>query len=227
MYFIKEMPKYERPREKLVKYGASKLSNIELLAILLRTGNKEKSVLELAKDVLYKLDELSDLKNISIRELLKIRGIKIAKASTIIAAIELGRRLDELSVKTNGITTSHDIYLKMKHLKHEQQEHFYVILLNTKLKVINTKLIYKGTVNSMVIHPREIFKEAIKNNASYLIIVHNHPTGDSTPSLEDKTTTKNLEEVSNIVGIEILDHIIIGNNEYYSFNEKKKHIINN
>ena len=227
MYFIKEMPKYERPREKLVKYGASKLSNIELLAILLRTGNKEKSVLELAKDVLYKLDELSDLKNISINELLKIRGIKIAKASTIIAAIELGRRLDDLSVKTSEVSTSHDIYLKMRHLKHEQQEQFYAIMLNTKLKIINTKLIYKGTVNSMVIHPREIFKEAIKSNASYIIIVHNHPTGDSSPSTEDKTTTKNLEEVANIVGIEILDHIIIGNNEYYSFNEMKKHHINN
>lgn len=219
MYLIKEMPKKERPREKLINKGASSLTNIELLAILLRTGNKRKSVLELSKDVLYKLEELNDLKEITYKELVKIPGIKLAKASTILAAIELGKRLERVEYSNKVIDSSITVYNMFKHLKHEKQETFYCIYLNTRLAVIKNELIYKGTVDQIIIHPREIFKNAIKNSASYIILVHNHPTGNSSPSNADKKTTMMLKETAEVVGIEILDHIIIGNDEFYSFEE--------
>lgn len=221
MYFIKEMPIKERPREKLIRNGASSLTNVELLAILLRTGNNKKSVIELSKDVLFKLEELNELKEITYNELRKIPGIKIAKASTILAAIELGKRLEKLETTNKIIESSIEVYEMFKYLKHKKQETFYCIYLNTKLAVIKQELIYKGTIDQMVIHPREIFKNAIKNSASYIILIHNHPSGDSNPSTADIQTTKMLKDVSEVVGIEILDHIIIGNNEYYSFEEKR------
>lgn len=222
MYFIKEMPKYERPREKLIKNGAKSLTNVELIAILLRTGNSKKSVIELSKDVLYKLEELSDLKTIDYNFLKKIPGIKTAKATTILAAIELGRRLETLEFKTDVISSSHDAFNMFKHLKHETQEHFYCLYLNTRLAVIKSELIYKGTVDQMVIHPREIFKKAVRHNASFIILIHNHPTGNADPSNADKKTTKMLKDAASIIDIEILDHIIIGNDEYYSFSEERK-----
>lgn len=219
MYFIKEMPKRERPREKLINNGASSLTNVELLAILLRTGNNRKSVLELSKDVLYKLEGINDLKEITYKELTKIPGIKLAKASTILAAIELGKRLEKIEYSNKVIESSNCIYDIFKYLKHEKQESFYCVYLNTRLAIIKKELIYKGTVDQMVIHPREIFKNAIKNSASYIILVHNHPTGNATPSNADKETTKLLKETADIIGIEILDHIIVGNNQFYSFEE--------
>src|SRR5690554_4601497 len=219
MYLIKEMPLDERPREKLLKLGVKHLSNVELLAILLRTGNNKKSVIDIAKDVLYKLESINELKNITINELVKIPGIKIAKASTIIAAIELGRRLEIAKSYKKMVKTSRDVYELMKHLVHEEQENFYCIFLNTRFEVIKKSLIYIGTVNQIPIHPREIFKEAVKANASFIILVHNHPTGNATPSKADKFVTKELMNASNIMNIEIVVHIIIGNNQYYSYVE--------
>ena len=226
MYLIKEMPEQERPRERLVSNGVKSLSNVELLAILLRTGNKNKSVIELSKDVLYNLKKFEDFKKITYEELLKIHGIKEAKATTIIAAIELGRRiLKDEEVQNNKITSSHDVYYELKEIAENEQETFYCVYLNTKLNIIKKEQIYKGTVNKIVIHPREIFKNAIKYNSSYIILVHNHPTGDSNPSKADITTTEQLIEVSNIINIEILDHIIIGKNQFYSYKEKQKFFI--
>lgn len=225
MYLIKEIPLNERPREKLINDGVRSLSNIELLAILLRTGNKNKSVIELSKDVLYKIEQLNELKNITINELLKIPGIKKAKATTILAAIELGRRLEKQKINDNIIKSSEQIYYLMKHLVHEQQENFYCLFLNTKFALIKTSLIYIGTVDKLVIHPREIFKEAVKSNASYIILVHNHPTGNATPSYADKKATVELMRAASIMNIEIVDHIIIGNKQFYSYKEDEVFIL--
>lgn len=221
MYFIREMPVRERPREKLINNGVKSLTNIELIAILLRTGNSDKSVIELAKDVLYSIEELSELKKLSYHCLTRIPGIKTAKASTILAAIELGSRLEKLEFKDKIIDSSHQIYEMMSYLKHEEQEHFYCIFLNTRLAFMKKELIYKGTKDKIALNPTDLFKQAIKHNASYMIIVHNHPTGNAKPSAADVNTTKDLIEVSKILNIEILDHIIIGNDQYYSFQEKQ------
>lgn len=219
MYFIKEIPEDERPREKLINEGVDRLSNVELLAVILRTGDKNKSVMELAKDVLYNLEQVSDLKSITINELLCIPGIKTAKATTLLAAIELGKRL-ERTYKTDLIlNNSIDVYNLMKYLAHDTQEQLYCLSLNNKLGLIKKSLIYIGTVDQISIHPREIFKEALKANASYVILVHNHPTGNANPSKADLFTTKELIKASQIMNIEILDHIIIGKNEYYSYKE--------
>lgn len=221
MLFIKEIPKIERPREKLLNNGVSSLTNLELIALLLRSGNSKYSVIELSKTVLNHIEKLQDLKLITVNELMKIPGIKTAKATTLIAAIELGKRLEKVSSFDYQIKSSDDIYNLMKYIATEEQENFYCIYLNTKMFVIKYELIYKGTVNEIVIHPREVFKNAIKANATAMILVHNHPSGDSNPSNADIKTTKILMEASNIIHIDILDHIIIGKNQYYSFLEKE------
>lgn len=223
MFLIKEMPKEERPRERLIKYGARALSNVELIAILLRTGNTNKSVIELAKEVYYKLDEISYLNKISLEELLQINGIKTAKAATLLAAIELGKRLNvkKSNNQIQMINSSYDVYEIMSELNNYEQEHFYCLFLDIKFNVIKKELIYVGTVNEIVIHPREVFKQGIKYNSSYVIFVHNHPSGDPEPSGADIETTNILQEAANFLYIPMLDHIIIGKNCFYSFKEQQ------
>jgi DNA repair protein RadC len=221
---VKEMKESERPRERLISYGVASLSNEELLALLLRSGIKGLSVIELAKKVLSYIDELDDLKRITYEELLKIDGIKVAKATSIISAIELGRRLSNVKLKTRTmINHSIDVY-KLIHLEisHLLQEHFISIYLNTKSEVIKKETIFIGTINQTLIHPREIFKMAIKLSASSMIFVHNHPTGDSSPSKADLLVTDKLIEISKMIGIDVIDHIIIGKNEFYSIKDQKK-----
>lgn len=225
MYLIKEMPKEERPRERLKYYGIDALSNWELIALLLRTGKKDMSVIELSKNVLYHLESLEDLKRITLEELLLIPGIKDAKATTLIAAIELGKRLQDIKPKEKiSINTALDVYhLLSTSLRDLEQEHFISIYLNTKSEMIKKEIIFKGTINQTLIHPREILRNAIKLSASHILFVHNHPTGDSTPSKADLVSTKQLKEASTLVGIHVVDHIIIGKNEFYSIMENKKH----
>ncbi len=224
MYLVKEMPKNERPRERLVEYGVGSLSNEELLAILLRTGMHDFSVLDLSKNVLYHLESLEDLKRITVEELLTIKGIKIAKASTIIAAIELGKRLTNYQAERKKVISSAlDVYhLLSAELSHLLQEHFICLYLNTKSEMIKKETIFIGTINQTLIHPREIFKNAIKLSASAVLFVHNHPTGDSSPSKADKEATYQLMEGSLLIGIDFIDHIVIGKNEFYSIKEQKK-----
>lgn len=224
MYMIKEMPKEERPRERLLAYGVQALSNEELLAILLRTGNKESSVIDLSKKVLYHLHGLEDLKNMTVQELLTIKGIKLAKATTLIAAIELGRRLSRnIKVSKYKIQTAQDIYELVKsEIAHLEQEHFVVIYLNVKGEVIHKETIFIGTINQTLIHPREIFKPAIKLMASAVVFCHNHPTGDATPSKADIDATQKLIEASSVMGIDLIDHVIIGKNEFFSIKTGKK-----
>ncbi|MBE0700108.1 MAG: DNA repair protein RadC [Acholeplasmataceae bacterium] len=224
MYLIKEMPREERPRERLIKQGVGALSNDELLAILLRTGHFDLSVIELAKHVLYQLEKLEDLKKISVEELCLVKGIKAAKACTILAAIELGKRLSQRTYENRHVIRSaHDIFYLLHHrLSHLEQEHFICLYLNTKSELIKQETIFIGTINQTLIHPREIFKMAVKLSASAILFVHNHPTGDSTPSKADVKATDMLMASGEMMGIDVLDHIIIGKNEFFSLKDEKK-----
>jgi DNA repair protein RadC len=221
---VKEMKNSERPRERLATYGVSSLSNEELLALLLRSGIKNTSVIELAKKVLSYLNEIDDLKRLTYEELLKIDGIKEAKATSVIAAIELGRRLSSLEFKEKMVINHQaDIYQMISHeISHLLQEHFICLYLNIKSEIIKKETIFIGTISQTLIHPREIFKMAIKLSASSIIFVHNHPTGDSNPSKADLLVTNKLMDISKIIGIEVVDHIIIGKNEFYSIKNQKK-----
>jgi len=224
MYLIKEMPESERPRERLVKFGAKSLSNEELLAILFRTGHQDLSVLELAKEVLYKLESIEDLKSLSYESLLKTKGIKHAKATTLLAAIELGYRLATFKRKAKlKITSPHDVYHLLVHdIGHLDQENFIVLYLNIKSEIIKQETLYIGTINQMMIHPREIFKKAISLSACAMIFVHNHPSGDSEPSKADIRATDHLNKTSEVMGIDLIDHIIIGHHEFYSIKTEHK-----
>lgn len=223
-YTIKDMPETERPREKLLNYGAETLSNEELIAVIIRTGNKEVTAIDLGKRILS-LDQrgLVFLTDITIEELKSIKGIGNTKAAQILAAIEIGRRLsynnNVAKIKINSPSSIANVFIdEMKYL---HKEHFRVILLDTKNQIISTEEISIGTLNASIVHPRDVFKVAIKKNANSMILIHNHPSGDVSPSREDINITKRLEEVGKIVGINILDHIIVGDNKYLSFKERK------
>ena len=219
---IKDIPIKERPRERLIRYGAKNLSNEELISIILKTGTKEISVKELSTRILSKYNDISNLKDLEINTLMNIKGIGKVKAIELIAAIELGRRvyLDK-EIESVKIRGSEDVYNYFNDLlKDKKQEHFYALYLDNKKKVISKKLLYVGTINGSVAHPREIFKQAYLQSASFIICVHNHPSGDPTPSKEDMVFTNNLMEIGKLNNIPILDHIVIGNNSYYSFFEE-------
>ena len=224
---IKNIPISDRPRERLIKYGVKNISNEDLLSIILKTGTKDKSVKDLSIMLLSKIHDISKLKDIELNYIMSIKGIGLVKAVELIAAIELGRRVYQTKEINNiQIKSSSDVYEYFNSLlKDKKQEYFYVLYLNNKKKVICNKLLYVGTINGSVAHPREIFKSAYLNSASFIICIHNHPSGDPTPSNEDIIFTKNLKEIGLLNNIPILDHIIIGNNVYYSFFEDG--IINN
>ncbi|NLY85042.1 MAG: DNA repair protein RadC [Tissierellia bacterium] len=222
-YTIKELPITERPREKLYNYGPKALSNEELLAIIIRTGNKEDTAIDLARRLLSKDDRgLVSLRDTTLQELMETKGIGKCKAAQILAAIEIGKRinyLDALSkVKINEPSTIANLY--MDEMRYLQKEHFRVVLLDTKNQIIVTEEISVGTLNASIVHPRDVFRAAIKRNANSIILIHNHPSGDPTPSNEDINITKRLLEAGNLIGIKVLDHIIIGDNKYISFREK-------
>jgi DNA repair protein RadC len=217
---IKDIPKEDRPRERLIKLGVDSLSNEELIAIIFNTGNKEKSAKSLALDLLSNINNIQDLNKINLNILTSIKGVGLKKASTLIAAIELGRRVNsKISINKEKFTNPKLVYdYYYSQFYNLKQEHFYIIYLDVKKKIISDKLIYIGTLNSSVVHPREIFKEAYLLSAAFIICVHNHPSGDSNPSQEDLDVTKKIIEVGNLLGIKLIDHIIIGN-DYYSFYE--------
>lgn len=219
---IKDIPILERPRERLINKGVDSLTNEELVAILLKTGTKNMSVKELSNYVLKELDTFSDLKNMTFEKLKNIKGIGSAKACELLAAIELGKRLNLKfdNIKNIKVTDANSIYEYYKGiLIDKKQEHFYCIYLDTKNNIIKDKLLFVGTINESLVHPREIFKEAYLLSSSSIICIHNHPSGNTKPSQNDISITKQLVEVGNILGINFLDHIIIGDNNYYSFME--------
>ena len=220
-YLIKDIKKEERPRERFIKYGVESLSNEELLSIILKTGTKDRSVKSLAMDLLNSIDNISELKNITVNKLLSIKGIGVVKAIEIISSIELGRRIYiDKKVMKKRLTNPHDIYLENKYLfLDKKQEYFYCLYLNNKNELIERRLLFMGTVNKSVVHPREVFKHAYLTSASSIICMHNHPSGDVIPSKDDIMFTKALVEVGRIQSIPVLDHIIAGNDNYYSFSD--------
>ena len=222
---IKEIPKEERPRERLINIGVQNLSNEELLAILLKSGTKNTSVKLLAANILKELNSISELKEMTFERLIKIKGIKQAKACELLASIELGRRINKKINNLNQIkiVDSTSIFEYYKSILIDiKQEYFYCVYLNTRNEIIKDKLLFVGTINESLVHPREIFKEAYLLSASSIICVHNHPTGNINPSKNDILITEQLKNVGLILGIKLLDHIIIGKDKYYSFMDNGK-----
>ncbi len=219
---IRDFPKDDRPRERLIKEGPSSLSTQELLAIVLRTGTKNESVLQISNQLLHKFDGLRLLMNASIEEISNINGIGEAKATQLLAAFELGKRSNRLQYEDRFVIKSPDDCAKfmMDEMRFLEQEHFICLYLNTKNQIIARETIFKGSLNASIVHPREVFKEAFRRSASSIICLHNHPSGDPTPSREDIEVTKRLVECGKIIGIELLDHIIIGEHKYISLKEK-------
>lgn len=222
MTLIKDIPRNDRPREKLLQHSSSTLSNSELLAILLGTGYRQKSALNLAYDLLKRYS-LRNLSRASVRELQNIPGIGISKASSILAAFELGRRmLLEKQEALEKITCVIDaVHIFQNLIGEQRQEMLAAIYLDSRNNVLSKKIIFIGSVNQSIVHPREIFKLAFEERASSLIIAHNHPSGDPLPSDEDITVTNKIKDSADIFDMILLDHIIIGAGEYYSFAEEK------
>lgn len=222
---IKDLPIQDRPYEKLEKYGANVLSNAELLAIIIKAGTKGETSVELARRILKEHSEdngLAFLNDISLEELMGIRGIGRVKSIQLKAVIELGKRI--VSFKNeNRICISSPVDVSkflMEEMRYLKQEHFKVIMLNIKNHVLKQVDVTIGTLNASLVHPRDVFSEAIRNKCASIILVHNHPSGDPSPSQEDIDVTKRIVEAGMILGIEVLDHIIIGDGRYNSLKEK-------
>ena len=216
---IKNMPDGERPREKMLYQGKESLSNSELLAILLRTGTQEKSALELANDILsVSGDGLIHLADCSIEELTSVKGMGTAKACQLMAAIELGKRVATCPRKEKPVISSPEdvARLFMEKMRYYKKEYFKVLLLDSKGKVIEESDVSVGDLNSAVIHPREVFLQAVRRSAAAVVLLHNHPSGDPQPSIQDIETTERLMESAKVLGINIVDHIIIGDGIYVS-----------
>lgn len=221
---IKEMPKTERPYEKCERKGAQSLSDEELLAVLLRTGTQGENVLDLARRILYYAGEpgILGIHQFSMERLLKVKGIGKVKAIQISCISELAKRLAKACYQEALCFANPDTIARyyMEDMRHEKQELMKLLMLNTKAKLVGETNISKGTVNASLITPRELFIEALQKNAVSIVIMHNHPSGDPTPSREDVLTTKRILDAGALIGIELLDHIIIGNNCYVSFRKE-------
>lgn len=219
---IKDIPIKERPRERVINNGVESLSDSELLSIIIRCGTKDKSVKDLSLEIISMVGDISNFKDLTLNKLLSIKGIGLVKAIELISVVELSKRIYRNSDKTFiKISSCNDVFINYKDLfLGVKQELFYCLYLNNKNYVIERKLLFMGTINRSVVHPREIFKNAYLCSASGIICIHNHPSGDVTPSLEDKRLTKALVDISRIQNIPILDHVIIGEDDYFSFMEK-------
>lgn len=221
---MKEVPLNDRPRERLKRVGVSNLSDAELLAIVLKTGNKEMSVKEFASYLLSSIGGVKKLKDINYYELLKYKGIGEAKACMILAISELVRRINMKvdNIKKVKYKSPEMIFDYYKDKVSNNQEEFYCLYLAANNTIIEEELIFVGTVNHSMVHPRDVFKKAYELNASYIICVHNHPSGDTRPSKDDENVTLRLRQVGLLTGVRLLDHIIIGRDNYYSFMESGK-----
>lgn len=220
MVKIKNIPMEDRPRERLRNIGSVNLSNEELLAIILKNGTKNKSVKEVSCDLLASVGDIRNFRTININKLMEIEGIGTVKAIELLAVIELGKRIfQEINdVELIHCTSPSNIIKYFNNLfKDKKQEEFYVIYLDSKKRFLDKKLLFRGSINFSVVHPREIFKEAYLLSASYIICLHNHPSGDPSPSMEDNNITRKINELGKLHNILLIDHIIIGNNKYYSY----------
>ena len=223
-YTIHDLPLSERPRERLLKLGVEALSIQELLALILGRGIRGESVMITAQTLISRFGDLKGLANASIAELNEIKGVGLAKATQIKAAFELGGRLENyIEVNNNQKVTSPDVVVKLvkNRLKGKKKEHFIIIALDTRNHPINIRTVSIGSLDSSIVHPREVFKEAISSCAASIIFAHNHPSGDPEPSEDDIKLTKRLREAGEIIGIEVLDHIIVCDHAYLSMKAKE------
>lgn len=219
---IKDIPACDRPRERLIEQGADTLSNEELLAIIFKTGTKGNSAKDLGSQILSKIGNIKKLNDINLEFLKQFKGIGMGKACDLLACVELGKRINREvdTIKDIRLTNSEIVYKFYKDkLGNKKQEYFYAVYLDTSKKIIGDKLLFIGTINYSLVHPREVFKEAYLLGASAIICIHNHPSGNPLPSKQDYDITNNLIEAGKILGIKIVDHIIICKNNYYSFME--------
>ncbi len=217
---IKKWPEEDRPREKLSTKGADFLADSELLAIIIGSGSRKKNALDLARSLLNKFDNLAGIESASMDEICSVHGIGLGKATSLKAALELGRRFtsSSASVKSYPIRTAEDVYtLYIASMKNRKKEIFSVMLLNAKNRLIKTVTISEGALTGTIVHPREVFNPAIRESANSVVFTHNHPSGDPEPSNEDIALTRRLVDAGNIMGIRVVDHLIIGDNRYYSF----------
>ncbi|ASS66331.1 MULTISPECIES: DNA repair protein RadC [unclassified Paenibacillus] len=219
---LRELPSEERPRERMIKYGAEALSHAELLAILLRTGTASETAVHLASRILAQSGSLRGLVDMGTTELTRIKGIGPAKALQIRAGIELGRRLSQSRRGEAAVVRRPQDaadYL-MEDLRYHKVEHFVCLFLNTKNHIIARETISVGTLNASLVHPREVFRSAIRHGAASIVCAHNHPSGDPSPSPEDAALTRRLAEAGELVGIDVLDHIVIGDGVFISLKEQ-------
>lgn len=219
---VKEMEVEQRPREKALRYGLESLSDLELVALILQSGNKNRSVFEIASDVLKECEGLSKLMTMHVNTLMQIQGIREVKALQLLASVELSKRVIKSKVYHAPILKPEDV---IEWFKFEygtmSQECFIALYLDTKSKLISHRVLFKGTLNESVVHPREVFKEAFLQNANSVLIAHNHPSGDCTPSKADFEVTYKMVHVAMTMGVCLVDHIIVCKNQYYSFKEHK------
>ncbi|MBE3575428.1 MAG: DNA repair protein RadC [Firmicutes bacterium] len=219
---LKRLPPLERPREKLHARGVAALSDSELLAVCLHTGTSDESALALADRLLARFGGLRGLASVQPDELCAVRGVGPAKAARVAAALELGRRLayQEAAQRVTLPTPEAVARFMMPEMRFLEKEHFRVILLDTKNQVIEVHLVSVGTLSSSLVHPRELFRQSIRRGCASVILVHNHPSGDPTPSPEDIQVTRRLQAAGELLGIDVLDHIIIGDNKYVSLRQQ-------
>ena len=215
---IKDLPKVERPREKLMQYGPGKLSNSELLAIVLRSGKKGENVIELANKILKRFSK-DKLPNLTFNDLKDYPGLGPAKACEIVACFELGKRLLK-DKKAEIYLKPREIWEELKDLRDHKKEHFVIFYLDSRNQEIKREIVSVGSLNANLVHPREVFEPAVRNLAAQIILAHNHPSGDPEPSEDDLEITKRLVESGKILGIEVIDHIIITKTGFISFKDK-------
>lgn len=220
---IKELPTLERPRERLARLGASALSTAELLAIILRTGVGGESVLDVATRLLARYGGLAGLARVGFSELMAERGMGMAKAAQLQAALELGRRMMLSAPEERPIiyTPTDAAALLMAEIGHLEQENLCVLFLDTRYRVLGSQILYKGSLNQAQIRIGEVFREAIRRNCASIVVAHNHPSGDPTPSPDDIAVTRQLVSAGQLLGIEVLDHLIIGQGRWVSMREQK------
>lgn len=221
---IKEIPLNDRPREKMAANGAAVLTDAELIAILLRTGTAEKSAIDIASEMTADGGLYKRLAGITrLNELTNIKGLGQAKAATVLAALEIGRRIASAKpIEKIHFSCPQDVAeFLMPRLRYAAKEQFVVILLNNKNKVIGTEVVSEGSLSSSIVHPREVFAPAILHHAAAIMVAHNHPSGDPKPSIEDEEVTRQLLRSGKVLGIPMIDHVIIGDGNYYSFLENE------
>lgn len=221
---IKEIPLNDRPREKMAANGAAVLTDAELIAILLRTGTAEKSAIDIASEMTADGGLYKRLAGITrLNELTNIKGLGQAKAATVLAALEIGRRIASAKpIEKIHLSCPQDVAdFLMPRLRYAAKEQFVVILLNNKNKVIGTEVVSEGSLSSSIVHPREVYAPAILHHAAAIMVAHNHPSGDPKPSIEDKEVTRLLLRSGKVLGIPMIDHVIIGDGNYYSFLENE------